>query len=203
VARAELEGHVNPGRLERQKADPWAGKEQRPAARRARHEREVALSGNRSSLLRKRALRRLSHEQPAAYAALYEQVLAETPGLTRHQARPRAWTRLRHEFPDRYLELLALEHGSTGADLPPEVRSKSWQRACGLLAERCAAAYRARYAEFRAQGMAPQKAYDRAIAAVRQGNADLFMRLLAEQYQRWLTQSDAATPGGDHGSDGG
>ena len=77
------------------------------------------MSGNRSSLLRKRALCRLSHEQRAAYAAHYEQVLAEIPGLTRYQARPRAWTRLRHEFPGRYLELFALERGGIGVDVPP------------------------------------------------------------------------------------
>ena len=157
------------------------------------------MSGDHSSLLRKRALRRLSHEQHTAYAALYEQVLSEIPGLTRHQARPRAWTRLRHEFPDRYLELFALEHGDIGDDVPPEVRSKFWQRACAQLAGLHATAYRARYAEFHAQGMTPQKARDRAIAAVRQDNTDVFARLLAEEYQRWLTQSGAATPADDRG----
>ena len=48
--------------------------------------------------------------------------------------------------------------------------------------------------------MTPQKAYDRAIAAVRESNADVFARLLAEEYQRWLAQSGAATPAGDRGS---
>jgi len=151
-------------------------------------------------LLRKRALRRLSHEQYTAYAALYEQVLAEIPGLTRHQARPRAWTRLRYEFPDRYLELFALEQGGIGDEVPPGIRSRSWQRACARLAEVREAGYRSRYAEFRAQRMAPPKAYDRAIAAVREGNADLFARLLAEEYQRWLAVPDTATPAGDRGS---
>jgi len=42
--------------------------------------------------------------------------------------------------------------------------------------------------------MTPPKAYDRAIAAVRDGNADLFARLLAEQYQLWLTVSSATVP---------
>ena len=37
------------------------------------------MSGDRSSLLRKRALRRLSHEQYAAYSTLYEQVLRRSP----------------------------------------------------------------------------------------------------------------------------
>jgi hypothetical protein len=155
------------------------------------------VSGDRSSLLRKRALRRLSHEQHAAYAALYEQVLAEIPGLTRHQARPRAWTRLRHEFPGRYLELFALEHGGIDDDVPPELRSKSWQRACARLADLRTAAYQSRHTEFRAQGMTPQKAYDRAIAAIREDNADLFARLLAEEYQRGLAQPRAAAPAGD------
>jgi hypothetical protein len=155
------------------------------------------VSGDRSSLLRKRALRRLSHEQHAAYAALYEQVLAEIPGLTRHQARPRAWTRLRHEFPGRYLELFALEHGGIDDDVPPELRSKSWQRACARLADLRTAAYQSRHTEFRAQGMTPQKAYDRAIAAIREDNADLFARLLAAEYQRGLAQPRAAAPAGD------
>jgi hypothetical protein len=110
------------------------------------------VGGKGSSLL---PLRRLGHEQYAAYAALYEQVLAEIPGLTRHQARPRAWTRLRHEFPGRYLELFALEHGSIGDDVLPEVRSKSWPRACARLAGLRTAADRARYTQFRAQAMNP------------------------------------------------
>ncbi len=158
------------------------------------------MSGNRSSLLRKRALRRLSHEQYAAYAALYEQVLAEIPGLTRHQARPRAWTRLRYEFPDRYLELFALEQGGIGTEVPPDIRGRSWQRANARLADLRQAAYRPRYAEFRAQGMAASKAYDRAIAVVRDGNADLFARLLAEEYQLRLAASGPAAPAGDRGT---
>ena len=179
---ASTPGMPRPGSHHRQE-------EARPPDAALKHELEAAASGDRSSLLRKQALRRLSHEQHAAYAALYEQVLAEIPGLTRHQARPRAWTRLRHEFPGRYLELFALEHGGIGAEVPPSVRSKSWQRACARLAELRKPVYRARFAEFRAQGMAPPKARDRAIAAVREGNADLFARLLAEEYQRWLARS--------------
>jgi hypothetical protein len=153
-------------------------------------------------VLRKRALRRLSHEQYVVYSALYEQVLSEIPGLTRHQARGRAWTRLRYEFPDRYLELFALERGGIGTDVPPEIRTKSWQRATARLAELRRAAYRSRYAEFRARDMTPAKAYDRAIAAVRDGDADLFARLLAEEYQLWLAVSGDAAPGGDRGSVG-
>ena len=152
------------------------------------------MSSDRSSVLRKRALRRRSHEQHAAYCALYEQVLAEIPGLTRHHARGRAWTRLRREFPGRYLELFALEHGGISDDVPPGVRSRSWQRASARLAGLREAAYRSRYAEFRAQGMTAPKAYDRAIAAVREGNADLFARLLAEEYQRWTERHTGLTP---------
>jgi len=157
------------------------------------------VSGDRSSALRKRALRRLSHEHYPAYSALYEQVLAETPGLTRYQARGRAWTRLRYQFPDRYLELFALEQGGIRTDVPPDPRGKSWQRACGRLADLRRTAYRFHFAEFRAQGMAPSKAYDRAVAALREDNAGLFTRLLAEEYQRWLTASGARTAGGDRG----
>jgi hypothetical protein len=161
------------------------------------------VSGNRSSMLRKRALRGLSHEQYAAYSTLYEQVLSEIPGLTRHHARCRAWTRLRYQFPDRYLELFALEQSGAGTEVPPDIRGKSWQRANARLADLRKAAYRPRYAEFRAQGMASSKAYDRAVAVVRDGNADLFARLLAEEYQLWLVASGAAAPAGDRGSAGG
>lgn len=157
------------------------------------------LSGDRSSVLRKRALRRLSHEQPAAYSMLYEQVLSEIPDLTRYRARGRAWTRLRYEFPDRYLELFALEQSGIGTDVPPGIRSKSWQRATARLADLRKAAHQSRYAEFRTQGMTTAKAFERAIAAVRHGDADLFARLLAEEYQLWLAASGTAAPAGDHG----
>jgi len=158
------------------------------------------VSGDRSSVLRKRALRRLCHEQYAAYSTLFEQVLSEIPGLTRHHARCRAWTRLRYQFPDRYLELFALEQSGVGTEMPPDIRGKSWQRANARLADLRKATYRPRYAEFRAQGMASSKAYDRAMAAVRDDNADLFARLLAEEYQLWLVASGAAVPASDRGS---
>src|ERR1700677_1795461 len=148
------------------------------------------MSGNQSSTLRKRALRRLSREQHAAYSAHYEQVLSEIPGVTRHRARGRAWTRLRYDFPDRYLELFALEQ--SGTDVPPEIRSKSWQRATARLADLRDAAYKPRYAEFRSKGMAPAKAYDRAIAAVRDNETDLFARLLSEEYRLWQALAETA-----------
>ena len=84
--------------------------------------------------------------------------------------------------------------------MPPDIRGKSWQRANARLADLRKAAYRSRYAEFRAQGMASSKAYDRAIAVVRDRNADLFARLLAEEYQLRLAVSGAAAPAGDRGS---
>jgi hypothetical protein len=155
------------------------------------------VSGNRSSRLRKRALRRLSHEEPAAYSALYEQVLSEIPGITRHRARPRAWTLLRRQFPDRYLELFAREQAGIGAEVPPDIASKAWQRASARLADLRGAAYLPRYAQFRAQGMTAPKAYERAIAAVRVADADLFARLLAQEYQMRLAVSGAAAPAGE------
>ncbi|HLJ98960.1 MAG TPA: hypothetical protein VKU39_03520 [Streptosporangiaceae bacterium] len=147
-------------------------------------------SADLSSALRKRALRKLSHEQCAAYTALYERLLAENPGLTRYQARGRTWTLLRYQFPDRYLELFALERSGGAADLPPDVRTRSWRRANARLAEIRETAYRPRYAEFAAQGMLPAKAHDRAIAAVRQDNPDLFGLLLAQEYEAWLAAAD-------------
>jgi hypothetical protein len=131
------------------------------------------VSGDRSSALRKRTLRRLTHEHYPAYSALYEQVLSETPGLTRYQARGRAWPRLRYQFPDRYFALFALEQGGIRTEVLPDPRGKSWQRACGRLADLRQTASRFHYAEFRAQGMAPSKAHDRAVAAVREDNAGL------------------------------
>jgi hypothetical protein len=169
------------------------------APRRRPLQQEGIVSGDRSSALRKRPLRRLSHEHYPAYSALYEQVLSETPGLTRYQARGRAWTRLRYQFPDRYFELFALEQGGIRTDVPPDPRGKSWQRACGRLADLRRTVYRSHFTEFRAQGMAPSKAYDRAVAAIREDNAGLFTRLLAEEYQRWLAASGAGTPADDRG----
>lgn len=148
-----------------------------------------AVVSNESSIARKRALRRLSREEHTAYSALYEQVVSQIPGLTRHQVRGRTWTRLRYEFPDRYLELYALERGGVDADIPPDIRSKSWQRATARLAELREPVWRARYAEFREQGMSTAKAYDRAIAVIREANADLFARLLTEEYGLWLAVS--------------
>lgn len=40
------------------------------------------------------------------------------------------------------------------------------------------------------QGMSTAKAYDRAVAAVREANADLFARLLTEEYELWLAVPD-------------
>ena len=160
------------------------------------------MSGDRSSVLRKRALCQLSHEQPTAYSILYEQVLSEFPDLTRHQARGRARTRLRYEFPGRYLELFALGQGGIGTEVPPDIRSKSWQRASARLADLRKAAHQARFAEFRAQGMSPPKAHERATAAIRDSDADLFARLLAEEYQLWLSVSGAAAPADDRGPAG-
>lgn len=156
------------------------------------------LSRDRSSLLRKRALRRLSHEQPAAYSSLYEQVLAQTPGLTRYQARGRAWTRLRYQFPGRYLELAALENSGI-EEIPPGIRTKSWQRATARLADLCHSSYQPQFTRFRAGGMTPSRAADRAAAIVRDSNPDLFTRLLTEEYQLWLTQPPAAAPPAGHG----
>lgn len=152
-----------------------------------------AESRDHSSLLRKRALRRLSREQHAAYGALYEQVLSESAGLSRHQARGRARTLLRREFPDRYLELYGLERCASDTDVPPAIRSKSWQRATARLADLHKAAYQPRYEGFMAQDMPPAKAYDRAVAAIRERYADLFARLLAEEYQLWMAVSCAAS----------
>lgn len=94
------------------------------------------MSGNRSPKLRKRALRRLSHEQYAAGSALYEHVLPEIPGLTRHLARGRAPAPHRQQFPHRYPQLPAHEQAGTGTEVPPDTGSRCWQRANARLADR-------------------------------------------------------------------
>ncbi len=149
-------------------------------------------TSNRSSNMRKRALRKLSHEHYREYSALYEDVLAETPGMTRHLVRSRAWTQLRYQFPDRYLELYALEQAGIEDKVPSGMRSRCWQRANTRLARSDEAAYQARLAEFRGQGITQSKAYDRAVAALRADHGDLFARLLAEEYQ--LHRAKAGEP---------
>jgi AraC-like DNA-binding protein len=186
-----------PGRAAAAARDVTADKPPQPGP--AAAEAGAAGTSARFPVHRKRALRQLAREQHAAYSALYEQVLSRVPGLTPQQARGRALTRLRHKFPGRYLELLAVERSGAGTEVPPGIRSKSWQRATARLADLRQAAYQARFAQFRAQGMAPAKAYDRAIAAVREGDADLFARLLAEEYQLWLAVSGGIAPAGDGG----
>jgi hypothetical protein len=152
-------------------------------------------TSNRSSNLRKRALRKLSHEHYGEYSALYEDVLSETPRMTRHCARSRAWTQLRYQFPDQYLELYALEQAGIEDKVPPGMRSRCWQRANTRLAHSDEAAYHARLAEFRGQGITRSKAYDRAVAALRADNGDLFARLLAEEYQLHLAKAGEPASG--------
>jgi hypothetical protein len=155
-------------------------------------------ASDRSSNLRKRALRKLSHEHYPEYSALYEHVLAETPGMTRHCVRSRAWTQLRYQFPDRYLELYALEQADiedTGKKVPPEIRSRCWQRANTRLAHSNEETYQARLAEFRGPGITQSKAYDRAVAALRARYGELFARLLAEEYQLHLAKAHRSAGG--------
>jgi hypothetical protein len=149
-------------------------------------------ASNRSSNLRKRALRKLSHEHYAEYSALYEHVLSQAADMTRHRARSRAWTQLRYQFPDRYLELYAVEQAGIEdieGQVPSGVRSRCWQRANTRLAQSDKAAYQARLAEFRGPGITQSKAYDRAVAALRADHGELFARLLAEEYQLHLAKA--------------
>lgn len=84
--------------------------------------------------------------------------------------------------------------------MPPGIRSKSWQRASARLADLRKADYRSRFAEFRALGMTPAKASERSTAAIRDRHADLFARLLSEEYQLWLAVSGAAPPADGDGT---
>lgn len=153
------------------------------------------MSKNASSKARKRALCRLAHEEHAAYAVHYENLNREKPGLTPHQARGQAWTRLRWQFPDRYLELFAEERGGVTAGIPADIRTKAWARATARLADLRGEACEKQSAVFRAQGMSKPKAYDRAMAAIREADTGLFTRLLVDEYEVWLEVS-GKTEGG-------
>ena len=150
--------------------------------------------GNRSADPRKRALRLLAREHFADYSSIYEEI--RPTAQNRYQARDRARVQLRSRFPARYLELYAQEQAGPGTDIPAEIRSKSWQRALSRLADLQAPAYQKLLGEFRGQGMSRPRAADRAMAAVREANGDLFARLLTEEYQLWRIA--IGTPG--HGS---
>ena len=144
----------------------------------------MTVSGDRSSALRKRALRRLAHEEPAAYAAIYERV---RPGEKhRANARGKTWTLLRQQFPDRYFELFAEEQAAPAAEIPANIRTKSWQRASAILADLRATTYRELYDRFFAGGMPEPRAYDRAMAVLRESESELFTELLAHEYKMWM-----------------
>ena len=142
---------------------------------------------------RTRALRLLAREHYAEYAGIYEHVRPAAPD--RYQARNRARMQLRDRYPGRYMELRAHEQAASGAEVPAGIRSKSWQRATGRLADLRAPAYRESFARFRAQGMNRPAAYDRAMAVLREADSDLFTRMLTEEYQLWLAVDPAGTPG--------
>ena len=139
--------------------------------------------GDRRADPRKRALRLLAREHFADYSSIYEEI--RPTAENRYQARDRARVQLRSRFPARYLELYAQEQAGPGTDMPAEIRSKSWQRALARLADLQAPAYQKLLGEFRGQGMSRPRAADRAMAAVREANGDLFARLLTEEYQLW------------------
>ena len=144
--------------------------------------------GNRSADPRKRALRLLAREHFADYTVIYEQL--RPTAQNRYQARDQARIRLRSRFPARYQELYAQEKGGPGTEIPAGIRSKSWQRALGRLADLRAPDYRQRLAQFRAQGMSAPRAADRAMAALREADGELFERLLTEEYQLWLIAAE-------------
>lgn len=147
----------------------------------------MSESGDRSSMARKRALRRLAREQRAIYRGLYTDTRPRTQ--THDQARGQALTLLRYRYPDRYLELYAQERVAPGTDVPPEVRSKAWQKASGALADLLDPAYRELFQIMRARGLNNSCAYDMAIAQLRDDNQDLFTRVLADEIRCCLSQA--------------
>lgn len=154
----------------------------------------MSSSGDLSSKLRKRALRRLAREQPAAYAAIYERVRPEEPGGV--HARGKTWTLLREQFPDRYLELFAEEQVAPETEIPADIRAKSWNRATSNLADLHADRFNELHEQFSAK-MPQPRAYDRAVAALRQFDEPLFTRLLAEEYKLWLIVTGHSEPTGE------
>lgn len=155
----------------------------------------MSRSGDRSSDARKRALRLLAREHFAEYTSIYEEV--RPAAQTRYQARDMARLRLRYRFPARYLELYAQEQAGPGTDVPADIRSKSWQRSLARLADLRTPAYQKLFMQFRAEGMSRPRAADRAMAALREANSDLFARLLAEEYQLWLVAAAPELPASD------
>jgi hypothetical protein len=141
-------------------------------------------SSNRSSGIRKRALRRLAREQHVDYALIYEQVYPRAG--RRDRARGQAWTQLGHKHLGRYLELYAEESVAAGTEIPPGIRSKAWQRTTGCLADLHQREYRRLFEQFRAGGMPEPRAYDRAMAGIREANSEMFAQMLAEEYRLWL-----------------
>lgn len=161
-------------------------------------------ASDRASVTRKRALRRLAHQENAAYRALFEGFRAA--GFSADPARSRAWTQLRQEFPDEYLTFYAIEQVSPDALVPARVRSRAWQRAMGLLTELRGIPYRHYFDGFRATGLSSAEATYRAAAEIKAQEPELFARLLADEIRMWLNSDDTggrppAAPAGGSATD--
>ena len=150
-------------------------------------------SSNLASLNRKRALRRLARQEYDAYRGHYTAFKAD--GYEKHQARGRAWTQLRAQFLDAYLELYALEQVSPGYDASPEIRTRSWSRAMGLLGDLRKTPYREHYERFIADGLSKPDAAYRASAVIRSEDPELFARLLAAEIRMWQSVTGDAQEG--------
>jgi hypothetical protein len=170
-------------------ADASSGRDQRPGHTAATSQRK---SRNRSSTMRKRALRRLARERRSAYDEAYQAIRPLTE--TRFHARDRAFTQLRHRYPDRYLELYAEERAGVTTSVPPGLRSKSWQRAIARLADLSGPAYQELSREMRARGMSSGRAYDMAMTRIRHASGELFAALLADELMMWLGEAGISIP---------
>lgn len=141
-------------------------------------------STNLSSQYRRRALRRIAREQPDEYLLIYNETRKTK---TRQQSRGQALTKLRALFPDRYLELYAEEKaGASETEIPPDIRSKSWNRALARLADLRKEQYQPLFATYSAQGMSPGRASSAAMSKVRAKNSELFAKLLANEITTWM-----------------
>ena len=149
----------------------------------------MSAASNESSKARKRALRQLAREERVVYRNLYTVI---APGAGRpDRARGQAMTQLRYQFPDRYVELYAIERAAPGADIPADIRSKSWQRAMGILADLRKVPYGKRLDQLHSEGYSHPAAFDLATAELRAAEPDLFADLLAREISMWLTSPPA------------
>jgi hypothetical protein len=128
----------------------------------------------------------LSHEQPDRYRQHY--LAVQTKAVSRFAARGQAWTLLRRDFPDRYVELYVDERARGRPTAPPDVRSKAWRRATGLLVDLRTGEYSGLFAAAKASGLDELNAYATAVSHLRNRHAETFAGLVAREVDFWVRE---------------